>query len=152
MSTDAKTKGLFLKKNFKNFMASLLKNWDVLIKKYKKWKPNEKLSINVNTLIGEGGTYILMSTSEIGYLTLCYLCMTWLNWSLKVYSRLRTIPHLIHTQHTCLMFNKYLIHLLDCTCLNVMCVRSIIYCSTQKDFWSFYMFLEVIFITLCVHV
>ena len=50
------------------------------------------------------------------------------------------------------MFNECLIHLLDCTCLNVMCVCSIIYGLIQKDFWSFYMFLEVIFITLCVHV
>ena len=50
------------------------------------------------------------------------------------------------------MFNECLIHLLDCTCLNVMCVCSILYGLIQKDFWSFYMFLEVIFITLCVHV
>ena len=50
------------------------------------------------------------------------------------------------------MFNECLIHLLDCTCLNVMCVCSIIYGLIQKDFWSFYMLLEVIFITLCVHV
>ena len=57
-----------------------------------------------------------------------------------------------HTQHTCLMFNECLIHLLECTCLNVMCVYLIIYGLIQKDFWSFYMFLEVFFITLCVHV
>ena len=38
--------------------------------------------------------------------------MTWLNWSLKLHSWLRTIPHLIHTQHTCLMFNEYLIRLI----------------------------------------
>ena len=80
--------------------------------------------------------------------------MTWLNWSLKLHSKLRTIPHLIYiyTQHTFLMLNKYLIHLFDCTCLNVMCVYSSIYGSNQKYFWSFYMYLEVIFITLCVHV
>ena len=57
-----------------------------------------------------------------------------------------------HTQHTCLMFNECLIHLFDCTCLNVMYVCSTMYGSIQKYFWSFYMFLEVIFITLCVHV
>ena len=57
-----------------------------------------------------------------------------------------------HTQHTCLMFNECLIHLFDCTCLNVMCVCSTMYGSIQKDFWSFYMFLEVICITLCVNV
>ena len=33
-----------------------------------------------------------------------------------------------------------------------MCVCLTIYESIQKKFWSFYMFLEVIFITLCVHV
>ena len=57
-----------------------------------------------------------------------------------------------HTQHTYLMFNECLIHLFDRTCLNVMCVYSTIYGSIQKYFWSFYMYLEVIFITLWVHV
>ena len=56
------------------------------------------------------------------------------------------------------MFNECLIHLFDYTCLNVMCVCSSIYGSNQKVFFfnfffiSFYMYLEVIFITLCVHV
>ena len=49
------------------------------------------------------------------------------------------------------MFNECLSHLFDCTCLNVMCVCSSLYDSNQKDFWSFYMYLEVIFITLSVH-
>ena len=66
--------------------------------------------------------------------------MTWLNLSLKFHSRLRTIPHLIHTQHTCLMFNECLIHFFNCTCLNVMCVCSTIYGSIQKDFWTFICF------------
>ena len=40
---DAKAKGLFLKEiKKKKIMASLLKNWVVLIKKYEKWKSNEK--------------------------------------------------------------------------------------------------------------
>ena len=43
------------------------------------------------------------------------------------------------------MFNECLIHLFEYTCLNVMCVCSTIYGSIQKDFWSFYIFLEVIF-------
>ena len=50
------------------------------------------------------------------------------------------------------MLNECLIHLFDYTCLNVMCVCSSLDGSNQKDFWSFYMYLEVIFITLCVHV
>ena len=50
------------------------------------------------------------------------------------------------------MLNECLIHLFNCTCLNMMCVCSTIYRSNQKDFWSFYILLEVIFITLCVYV
>ena len=50
------------------------------------------------------------------------------------------------------MFNECLIHLFDCTYLNMMCVCYTIYGSNQKDFRSFYMYLEVTFITLCVHV
>ena len=52
-----------------------------------------------------------------------------------------------HTQHTSLMFNEYLFHLCDCTCSNVMCVCSTICGSNQKDFCSFYLFLDVICIT-----
>ena len=50
------------------------------------------------------------------------------------------------------MLNECLIHLFDYTCLNVMCVCPSLDGSNQKDFRSFYMYLEVIFITLCVHV
>ena len=52
-----------------------------------------------------------------------------------------------HTQHTSLMFNEYLFHLCDCTCLNVMCVCSTICGSNQKYFCSFCLLLEVICIT-----
>ena len=45
-----------------------------------------------------------------------------------------------HTQHTWLMFNECLIHLFDCTCLNVMCVCSTLYGSIQKDFDHFICF------------
>ena len=45
------TQRLFPQRNIKNFTASLLKNWVVLIKKYEKRNPNEKFSINVNTLV-----------------------------------------------------------------------------------------------------
>ena len=50
------------------------------------------------------------------------------------------------------MLNECFIHLFDCTCLDMICVCSTIYGSNQKDFWSFYMFFEVIFITLCVYI
>ena len=52
-----------------------------------------------------------------------------------------------YTQHTILMFNEYLFHLCDCTCSNVMCVRSTICGPNQKDFCSFCLLLEVICIT-----
>ena len=48
--------------------------------------------------------------------------MTWLKWSLKLHSGLKTFPHLIHTQHTRFLFNECLFHLCDCTCSNVMCI------------------------------
>ena len=51
-----------------------------------------------------------------------------------------------HTQHTSLMFIEYLFHLSYCTCLNVICVCLGLSWLNQKDFWSFYFFLRVIFI------
>ena len=45
------------------------------------------------------------------------------------------------------MFNECLFHLCGCTCSNVMYVCSIICGSNQKDFCSFCLLLEVIFIT-----
>ena len=41
------------------------------------------------------------------------------------------------------MFNECFIHLFDCICLNVIYVCSSIYGSNLKDFWSFYMYLDV---------
>ena len=52
-----------------------------------------------------------------------------------------------HPQHTSLMFNEYLFHLCDCTCLNMMYVCSTICGSNQKDFCSFCLLSEVICIT-----
>ena len=46
--------------------------------------------------------------------------MPWLNWSLKFHVRLRTISHLIPPTSHMSMFNEYLIHLCDCTWLNVL--------------------------------
>ena len=50
----------------------------------------------------------------------------------KDYSTFDTHTHI--TQHTYLMFNECLIHLFDCTCLNVLYVCSTVYGSNQKDF------------------
>ena len=49
------------------------------------------------------------------------------------------------------MFNECLIHLFNCTCLNVMCVLIFIWIK-PKIFLIILYVLEVIFITLCVHV
>ena len=148
-----KAKGLFIKLKYKKFQASISKR-DVKIKNDQLlWivkKPNEKFQ-----------RYVIIFLWEVIYvyfynwdrpLDLVLVVYDLIKLIVEASSRLRTIPHLIHTQHTCLMLNKCFIHLFDCTCLNVMCVCSIIYGSIQKDFWSFYMFLKVIFITLCVHV
>ena len=140
--------------NIKNFRHRSLK-WDVLIQNDQMlWivkKPNEKFQ-----------RYVIIFLWEIIYfhfynwdrpldlvLVLYDLIELIIKISLKTknYSTFDT-----HTQHTCLIFNECVIHLFDYTCLNVMCVCSTIYGSIQKYFWSFYMFLEVIFITFCVHV
>ena len=72
---------------------------------------------------------------------------------MKFHSRLRTIPHLIHI-HTTHMSNvqwmpysfvRLYLFKYDVCVLNYIWIK-------PKRFWSFYMFLEVIFITLCVYV
>ena len=54
---------------------------------------------------------MLISIIEIDYLISYQLCMTWLNWSLKLHSGLRTIPHLTLTHNTQVFdsMNAYLI-------------------------------------------
>ena len=76
--------------------------------------------------------------------------MTWLNWSLKLHSRLRTIPHLIHTQNTqdlCSM-NAYFI----CVIVHVQmwCVCSIACRSNPKRFLSILYVFESVFMLSCV--
>ena len=78
-------------------MGSLLKNWVVLIKVWKmeaKWK-----TFNQCKHFGEE-SYTFISIHEIGLLTSCYLCMTWLNWSLKLHATLWTNSYLILTHNT----------------------------------------------------
>ena len=131
---DIKAKGLFFKEISKKFMTSLLKNWVVLIKKYEKNEVKWK-AFNQCKHFGEG-SYIFISASEIGHLTLCYSCMTWLNWSLKLHTRLWTSSYLNYTHNTSLMFDECLFHLCDCTCSNVFYVCSIAWWSNPKIFWS----------------
>ena len=87
---------------------------------------------------------MLISIIEIVHLISYQLCMTCLNWSLKLHSRLWTIPHLILTQHIRLCSNNvYLI----CVIVHVQmwCVCWIyLLIKPKKDFWVFYMFMKVI--------
>ena len=75
--------------------------------------------------------------------------MTWLNWSLKLHSELRTIRHLIlthNTQNFCSM-NAYFI----CSIVHVQmwCVYSIAYRSNPKIFLSILYVFESVFMLLC---
>ena len=58
--------------------------------------------------------------------------MTWLNWSLKLHIRLRTIsfwyPHISHMS----MFKECHIHLCDCTWLNVFHILNFCWLNTKR--------------------
>ena len=94
---NAKTKGLFFQRNIKNFMASMLKNWVVLIKV---WKMKAKWKAFNQCKHFSGEPYTFISTSKISHLTSCYMCITWLNWLLKLHARLWTDSYLILTHNT----------------------------------------------------
>ena len=66
--------------------------------------------------------------------------MTWLKWSLKLHSGLKTFPHLIHTQHTRFLFNECLFHLCDCTCSNVICILNCLLIKLKNIFEYFICF------------
>ena len=87
---------------------------------------------------------MLISIIEIDHLISYQLCMTCLNWSLKLHSRLWTIPHFILTHSTrdfvqIMSISFMWLHILKCdvyaqnTCW-----------SNPKRFLSVYMFLKVI--------
>ena len=79
---------------------------------------------------------MLISIIEIFHLISYQLCMTWLNWSLKLHFGLRTIPHLILTHNTQDFdsINAYLI----CVIVHVQmwCVCSSTCWSNPKRFLS----------------
>ena len=64
----AKKKGSIVKNSSKILWHRFSKIWVVFDQKYEKWKPNEKLSINCKHI--SEGSYMFISTSEIGHLTL----------------------------------------------------------------------------------
>ena len=97
---------------------------------------------------------MLISIIEIVHLISYQLRMTWLNWSLKFHSGLRTIPHLILTHNT-QDFNSInaLSHLCNCTCSNVMCMLKYLLIKPKKIFecficfWKwFYTFMILVFV------
>ena len=70
--------------------------------------------------------------------------MTWLNWSLKLHSGLRTIPHLILTHNTQDFVQIMLISFVWLYMFKCNVYAQVLADQTQKDFWVFYMFLKVI--------
>ena len=89
---------------------------------------------------------MLISIIEIDYLISYQLCMTWLNWSLKLHSGLRTIPHLTLTHNTQVFdsMNAYLI----CVIVYVQ-----MWCVCSNTWWSnLKRFLSVLFVFESVYV
>ena len=74
--------------------------------------------------------------------------MTWLNWSLKLHSSLRTIPHLILTHNAQDLVQLMLISFVWLYIFKCDEYAQLLADQTQKDFWVFYMFLKVF---LCFH-
>ena len=68
--------------------------------------------------------------------------MSWLNWSLNLHIRLRTISFLI--SHIS-MFNECLIHLCDCACLNVLHILNYMLIKHKKSFECFNFFWKAFF-------
>ena len=64
----AKDKG-YSSKKYQNFHGSTSQKLSCIDQKYEKWKPNEKLSIKCKHF--DEGSYMFISTSEIGHLTSC---------------------------------------------------------------------------------
>ena len=87
---------------------------------------------------------MFISIIEIIHLISYQLCMTWLNWSLKLHSGLWTIPHLILTHNT-----QDFVQIMPISFVWLYMFKCDVYAQslanqTQKYFWVFYMFLKVI--------
>ena len=87
---------------------------------------------------------MFISIIEIVHLISYQLCMTWLNWSLKLHSGLWTIPHLILTHNT-----RDFVQIMSISFVWLCLFKCDVYAQiladqTQKDLWVFYMFFKVI--------
>ena len=103
-------------------------------------KPNEKLLRIAVILSWE--VIMLISIIEIVHLISYHLCMTCLNWSLKLHSKLWIIPHLILTHNT-----RDFVQIMSISFVWLYMFKCDVYAQlvvdqTQKDFWVFYMFLK----------
>ena len=72
------------------------------------------------------------------------MCMTWLNWSLKLHSGLWTIPHLILIHYTQDFVQIMLISFVWLYMFKCDVYAQVLVDQTQKDFWVFCIFLKVI--------
>ena len=88
---------------------------------------------------------MFISIIEIVHLISYQLCMSWLNWSLKLHSGLRTIPHLILTHNTQDFVQIMLISFVWLYMFKCDVYAHVLVDQTQKYFWVFYVFLKVIF-------
>ena len=87
---------------------------------------------------------MFISIIEMDHLISYQLCMTWLNWSLKFHSGLRTIPHLVLTHNTQDFVQIMLISFVWLYMFKCDVYAQVLADQIQKDFWVFYMFLKVI--------
>ena len=87
---------------------------------------------------------MFISIIEINHLISYQLCVTWLNWSLKLHSSLWTIPHLILTHNAQDIVQIMLISFMWLYMFICDVYAQILADQTQNNFWVFYMFLKVI--------
>ena len=143
-----KAKCLFTNLKYHKFQAPISK-WDVLLKNDQMlWivkKPNEKASKICNHFWGR--SYMFISIIEIDLMTYYQLCMTWLNWSLKLHSSTKEYSTFhTHTHHTRLLFNVCLFHLCDYTWSNVMCILKCLSIKPKKIFNYFICFWKCFYV------
>ena len=86
---------------------------------------------------------MFISIIEIDHLISYQLCMSWLNWSLKLHSGLWTIPHLILTHNTQDFVQLVLILFVWLYMFKCDVYAQLLVDQTQKDFWVFCKFLKV---------
>ena len=64
--------------------------------------------------------------------------MTWLNWSLKLHSRLRTFPHLIHTHSTQVLCSMNVYFICVVVHVQMWCVCAQLYVDQIKKIFVFF--------------